>query len=288
MDNDSILSIVSNMRQEKTNKLKDYTTLGKEIFIPTRDGETRALIYKPKASTASTAVFFDIHGGGFVMGAPENDDWFCDAIRNDLDLTVISIDYRLAPENKFPTDKQDVYDVISYVRTHSDEFGIDAKNMAIGGHSAGGNIATVVCMIAKEKKEFSFKCEILDYPPLDLFTPATQKFYIEGAIPPKIAEMFDKCYRYEEHANNLHCSPVYATNEELKNLPPAIVITCEIDSLRDEAEAYAQMLIKAGVEVTAKRFYGVPHGFTISKPDLPESKEAYKMITDGLRKYLKV
>ena len=98
--------------------------------------------------------------------------------------------------------------------------------------------------------------------------------------------MFDKCYRTEEYAENPYCSPVFATNEELKKLPPAIVLTCEIDSLRDEAEDYVQKLVKAGVETTAKRFYGVRHGFTIANCELPESKEAYKMIIDGLRKYL--
>ena len=138
----------------------------------------------------------------------------------------------------------------------------------------------------KEKNKFSFKCQILNYPPLDLATSPTEKFYIEGAIPPEIAAMFDKCYRDEEYAKNPYCSPIFATNEELKNLPPAIVIICEIDSLRDEAEDYVQKLVKAGVETTAKRFYGVRHGFTIADYELPESKDAHKMMIDGLRKYL--
>jgi acetyl esterase len=286
MSDDKILEIVKNMRKEGAERVAKSNVIGEEIFIPTTDGKTRALIYKAKNTKAMSPIFFDVHGGGFVTGLPEDDDKFCDEVRNELDITVISIDYRLSPEYKCPTDKNDVYDVVKYVNSHSDEFGIDPNNMSIGGHSAGANISTVVCMMSKDKNEFSFKCQILDYPPLDVATPPTEKFYTEGAIPPEIAAMFDKCYRDEEDAKNPYCSPVFASNEELKDLPPAIVITCEIDSLRDEAEDYAQKLVKAGVETTAKRFYGVRHGFTIADYELPESKAAHKMMIDGLRKYL--
>nr|WP_312290654.1 alpha/beta hydrolase [Clostridium chromiireducens] len=286
MSNDErILEIVRNMRKENKDRVEKFSILGNEIFIPTRDGKTRCLIYKAKNNPVAS-VFFNVHGGGFVTGLPEDDDKFCDLVRNELDITVISIDYRLAPEYKYPTDKNDVFDVVDYVSSHSEEFEINLVDMAIGGLSAGANISTVVCMMAKETKKFSFKCQVLDYPPLDLATPATEKFYTEGAIPSEMAAMFDKCYRHEEDSKNPYCSPVYATNEELKDLPPAILITCEIDSLRDEAEAYAQKLIKAGVETTAKRFYGVSHGFTIGDFELPESREAHKMMIHGLRKYL--
>ena len=287
MNNDKkTFEIVKNMRKESLIRSQKSNIIGKEIFIPTMNGETRALIYKSKNMTTIAPVFFDLHGGGFIRGLPENDDWFCSAVNKTLDITVISIDYKLAPEYKCPSDKDGVYDVVSYVSSHSDDFGIDANNMSIGGHSAGANISTVVCMMAKEKDQFSFKCEILDYPPLDLFTAAEKKFYIEGAIPVETATLFNKCYRTEAYAKNPYCSPVSATIESLRNLPPAIVITAEMDSLRDEGEDYAQKLVKAGVETTAKRFYGVRHGFTISHPDLPESKVAYKMIIDGLAKYL--
>lgn len=286
IDKDKVLEIVGNMRKDCIERAKASKILGKEIFIPSKDGKIRCLIYEPKNKNEMSPVFFDVHGGGFVTGLPEDDDRFCDKVRNELDIVVISIDYRLAPEFKFPTDKNDVYDVVKYVHSHNDEFGIDPNNMSIGGHSAGANISTVVCMMAKEKNEFSFKSQILDYPPLDLATPGTEKFYTEGAIPPEIAAMFDKCYRNEEEAKNPYCSPVYATEEQLKNLPPAVVITCEIDSLRDEGEDYAKKLIKSGVETTAKRFYGVGHGFSIGDFDLPESIEAHKMMIDGIRKHI--
>lgn len=286
MNDEEVLKIVRDLRNKKKEKIEKLNISGVETFIPTREGKTRCLLYKSKSRLEKSPLFFDVHGGGFVIGCPEMDDKFCKRIRDELDITVISIDYRLAPEYKYPKDKNDVYDVVSYVSSHCDEFGIDPHNMAIGGHSAGGNISTVICMMAKAKKKFSFKCQILDYPPLDVATPASEKFYIEGAIPPERAEVFDKCYRREEDAKNPYCSPAFATVEQLKGLPPAIVITCELDSLRDEGEAYAQKLIKAGVETTAKRFYGTAHGFTISNIVLPQSDEAQEMMIEGLKKYL--
>ncbi|OPJ64021.1 alpha/beta hydrolase [Clostridium oryzae] len=283
---EKVLGMIKNMRQGDKERTDRANIIGSEEFIPTRAGKTRVLVYKTENSTSLSPVFFDVHGGGFIAGLPEDDDRFCDELRKELNITVISIDYRLAPDHMWPAGINDTYDVVEYVSLHKEEFGIDSDNMAIGGHSAGANISTVVCMLAKQSGKFSFKCQVLDYPPLDVATPGTEKFYIEGAIPPEVAAMFDKCYRKDEEAKNPHCSPVYASNEELKGLPPAVVITCEIDSLRDEGEDYAQKLIKAGVETIAKRFYGVWHGFTIGAPDLKESKEAYRMIADGVKKYL--
>ncbi|QAT39836.1 alpha/beta hydrolase [Clostridium sp. JN-9] len=285
-NNEETLKIINNMRNENINKLKVASISGKVIFIPTRAGKTRALIYKSDIQNKLSPVFFDIHGGGFAKGLPENDDKFCDNLRNDLNITVISIDYRLAPEYRWPSGIQDIYDAVSYVNSHNDEFGIDPCSMAIGGHSAGANIAAVVSMIAKEKGEFGLKCQILDYPSVDLAIHPGEKFHIEGAIPVEITDLFKKCYIDESDAKNPYCSPIYASFEQLKNLPPTVITTCEMDSLREEGEKYAEKLIKCGVETTAKRFYGAQHGFTIHKPELPESKESYKMIADGLKKYL--
>lgn len=282
------VEIIKDMRRKCKACSENSIIAGEEYFIPSRDGKTRLLIYKAKEPKGLSPVFFDVHGGGFVTGLPEDDDKFCDAIRNELNITVVSIDYRLAPEYKFPCDKYDVYDTVSYVSSHEREFGIDSSKMAIGGHSSGANTSTVVAMMSKKEKAFSFKCQILDYPPTDLFTPAHKKFYTEGAIPCHIATLFDKSYRNDEDSRNPYCSPILALNEELQGLPPAIVITCEIDSLRDEGEAYAEKLIKAGVETTAKRFLGVRHGFTISKPELKESKEALSLIKEALKKYLQL
>ena len=258
------------------------SAIGKEIQIPTRAGQARVLYHA--ARTPNAPAFFNVHGGGFIMGTPESDDKFCHRLCEELDVAVFNIDYRLAPEYPCPNDKEDVYDVIRFVASHSSEFSVDPEKMGVGGHSAGGNISAVVCLMAKEKKEFSLRCQVLDYPPLDLFTDPHEKFYTEGAIPPQVAETFDSCYRKKENAKDIYCSPYYATQEQLTGLPPAVVLTCEIDSLRDETEEYGLKLARAGVETTIKRFSGVAHGFTPIKEDRWE--EGQQLIISFLRKHL--
>lgn len=261
---------------------------GKEISVPTgtESGDMRCLIYKPEGVQGPTPLFLNLHGGGFVMGDPEGDDYFCNLVCKELGITVISLDYPLAPETKFPKDKQAAYGMVKYVAEHADEFGIDPQNMAIGGHSAGANLSTVICMMAKKSGDFGFKCQVLDFPPLDIAKNPYEKWFAEGAIPPEVAEMFNACYcDSPEAAADVYCSPVLETIENLQGMPPAIMLTCEIDSLRDEAEEYGWKLAKAGVEVTMKRFLGVPHGFT-SDLTLPQAAEGHKMMIDGLRKFL--
>ena len=257
---------------------------GKEDYIPTRAGKARVLVYSPDLGIPAP-VYFNVHGGGFIAGRPEGDDYFCDLVCRQLGIKVINIDYRLAPEYPCPCDKEDVYDVIKYVHDHADKYGIDPGRMAVGGHSAGANISAVVAKWAVQKGEFSLRCQILDYPPMDVQTNPYQKFYTEGAIPPFIADIFNDCYVEHAKAGDPDCSPIYTPEEDLKGQCPAVVITCEIDSLRDEGEEYALKLMKAGVEVTAKRFLGVPHGFSMN-PEAPQALDSMQMMADALRKYL--
>ena len=121
--------------------------------------------------------------------------------------------------------------------------------MAIGGHSAGGNLSTVICMKAKKEGEFQFVCQVLDYPPLDLATSPLKKPQPKGAIPPKMALMFNACYVDPAQAKDPYVSPVYATQEDLAGLPPALFILAGGDSLHDEGLKYCEMLKTAGGRV---------------------------------------
>lgn len=267
--------------------MNKMTVVGKEMFVPTRAGEARILTYAPREAQEKAPVFFNVHGGGFIMGKPEGDDSLCARMANELNIAVINIEYRLAPEYPCPSDKEDVYDVVKYVSSYAEEFSIDPERMAIGGHSAGGNISAVVCMMAKKSGEFHFRCQILDYPPTDIAKDPFTKLNIPGVIPPEVATTFDACYRLQENARDPYCSPNYADPEDLKELPPAVVLTCEVDSLRDEAEEYALMLARAGVETTVRRFFGVAHGF---RPMVEGAEVQWEygqqMIFAGLRRYL--
>jgi acetyl esterase len=278
----AVLKIRKNGRKQLEELLPDV--VGEEAYIPTRSGETRVLLYTPDRE-GPLPVYFNVHGGGFIKGHPEGDDAFCQRVSQELGVLVVNIDYRLAPEYPCPMDKEDVYDVIQYLHDNPDEFGIDPDRLAVGGHSAGANISAVIAKWAKQKGDFTLRCQILDYPPMDVQTNPYQKFYTEGAIPPQVADLFNDCYIDHAHAGDSDCSPIYCTAEELSGQCPAILLTCEIDSLREEGEEYALKLMRAGVEVTARRFLGVPHGFSLDLKN-PGADEAQKMMIDGLRKYL--
>ena len=274
--------------------------LNAEILqVPVNGTELPAWIYRPEgAQGKQLATLFNIHGGGNIAGLPQHDDEFCEFIRQG-GIQVINLSYRLAPEYRFPVNKQDVYEQIAWFVKNSARFEIDPDRLAIGGHSTGGNIAAVVCMMAKKSGEFSFRCQILDYPILDLATPLDQRPKVRGQLPAEASQIFDACYCDADQVTDPYCSPVCAGVEALRGLPPAVIVTAEFDHLAFEGMKYAKMLSDAGVEVEAKRFPGVCHGFTIGaygnfnpNPEAaeigvnPQSKqEALDMMLNGLRKY---
>ena len=294
-------------------KYKQIPISGEEIQIPARSGEIRALIYRPNISVTAVAapapealpVFFNFHGGGFVFGLPEMDDSFCKKISEHLGIIVISADYRLAPEHPFPAALEDAFDVISYIHGNPGYYGIDPDRMAIGGHSAGANLSTVVSMMVKKSGEFRLKCQILDYPPLDFQTDAELKKSPLGSIPPVVIEMFESLYCEPDERSLVYVSPLLASIEELKELPPAIIISAGIDSFEKEDGAYARMLNEADVPVEYYNYSDVAHGFTIAafspvnlseihifpgRTDIPaiqkDAEDAIGRIMKTLRKYL--
>lgn len=293
MVDEKVMEMIAGMRAGAAKVVADLGTSGEAIEVPAKSGPRHAIIYKPEDAQGPTPVFFNIHGGGFIYGAPELDDEFCDRVRRELGVTVINPSYRLAPENMFPSDKEDVYDIVKHVHDNAAEYGIDPDRMAIGGHSAGGNISTVVAMMAKESGEFAFKCVIMDYPTVDLDTDAHAKPTPEGCLPPDLTAVFDACYRKPEDGKNPHLSPLFATEEELAGMPPHVILTAQGDSLCFEGEEYAKHLMAAGTEVTGRRFMGVGHGYSMPRYGLgktPEARqraeEAQVMMIEGLRKYL--
>jgi len=250
--------------REHDEKYKLGSIFGEEINIPTRNGEIRALIYRPKTENTALPVFFDFHGGGFVFGVPEMDDSYCQKISENLGIVVISVDYRLAPEFPYPAALEDAHDVAMYVHSNPGKYGINPDLIAIGGHSAGANISTVVTMMIKKSREFELRCQVLDYPALDFETDADLKESPLGSIPPSLMEMFESCYCEVEERSDVYVSPLLASTEELAGLPPAIIISAGIDSLEKEDGTYAARLKEAGVPVEYYHYPDVAHGFTIA------------------------
>lgn len=266
---------------------------GERMTVPVRDGEIRCIFYRAKRKHAP--VYFEMHGGGFVGGNCEDVDFWCDILNRELDINIVNINYRKAPDYPWPVGANDAFDAVSWFYAHAAEFDLDTERMAIGGHSAGGNLSAVTCLRSvQENAPFRFKLQVLDYPPLDLSICAFDKLRHPMAIPPQMAMMFDACYIAPGQGNNPLISPAVADVSMLTEMPPAVVITAELDSLRDEAERFASKLIQAGVPVWSRRFIGSSHGFTMSlggrnplMPEDPNAPKACEMMKEALRYYLK-
>lgn len=270
--------IIKTMRQKST-KLCASPRYDKKHTIRVHDAGIDTYLYYPDtAKKENLPVFFNLHGGGFVLGKALDDDFLCRKLADDACCAVASIEYRLAPEYPFPIGLEDCYAVIRNLAGW-DTF--DAKRMAIGGHSAGGNLSAALCQLAKTRGEFSFVGQILDYPPMDLGDPFVKPTH-PLAIPPQTAALFNEAYLQGQDEKRPLCSPVYAKLEELGGQPAALVITAEYDSLCAEAELYTAHLQAADVAVKLHRFKA-EHGFTHMPTKYPiESKQACALMADTL------
>ena len=237
-----------------------------ERFVPTRAGETRIVIVRPKApAKGPRPVFLNIHGGGFVRGYLKRDTVFCSYLASRLDAVVVDLDYRLAPENPFPTALHEGYDIARWILANAQELGADPAKFALGGHSAGGNLTAAICLMAKESGDFTPLGQLMSYPFLDGVTPAEDKLEPHSIFPADRLRAFSVCYAgVEENLYNPLLSPVLASDEALTGLPPALIITAGLDPLRFEARRYAARLIECGNDVTARQYPDADHGFLIA------------------------
>lgn len=270
----SLFTGIQNLRKNRA---------GKEMFLDTDSGKVRVLAYNLD-NPLRLPLLVDIHGGGFVLGHAEMDDTCMMNLTQKANIKILSVDYSLAPERPFPKAINECYDVIKYAKEHALEFRINPENIAVGGHSAGGNFSAAICLLDAKRRILNLKCAILDYPPLDISTDPYLKPTPKNAIPPDMACLFNAAYCTKEEAQNPLVSPVFATIEQLKSFPPTLVITASQDSLCKEAEDFKDKLTEAGVKVAHKRFEA-PHGFTLGNS--PEAVEAWQLMIDFLNSYLK-
>lgn len=250
-----------------------------EYRAPTRAGETRVLFCSPGGR--ALPVFVNFHGGGFVMGSADDDDVYCRRLANAAGCAVVNADYRLAPEHKFPAALEDCYDVVRWVHDNAAALGVDPARIAVGGHSAGGNLAAAVCLLAKARREFAIIFQVLDYPPLDLTLDPYAQESRDALLTPKAHIFFNACYfNTPADARNPLVSPLLAG--DLAGLPPALVIAAEYDPLRADGERYAARLRAAGVDATYRLFAGCSHAFTHFGPE-EAADEAWALIAAKLR-----
>jgi acetyl esterase len=257
---------------------------GRELLLQTGAGQVRVLAYGLDLPQ-TLPLFVNIHGGGFVLGNPEMDDPFLPRVAQQADVKILSIDYGLAPEYPFPTALDQCYAVVKYAKAHAGELGIDPEWIAVGGHSAGGNLSAGICLLDAERKELGLSALILDYPPLDLHTDPYLKPRPKKAIPPKMARLFDAAYcGARATARNPLISPCFAGTGQLRSFPPTLMLSASEDSLAPEQMMFKDKLATAGVSVTYKLFEGAAHGFTLKKG--PASDEAWQMMIAHLRNNL--
>ena len=269
-------------------KMLDYAPIAMDTIrdeqIPVRDGEKiRLRIYRPSTEDNLPLIVF-YHGGGFVTRTIESHDLVCRRIAKENHAVVVSVDYRLAPEYKFPIPHQDCYDATVWIAEHTKELGANDGGLTVMGDSAGGNLATVVSILSRDLGGPKIKNQVLIYPTVDarLNHPSIDK-YAKGYFltKPLMQWFLDHYKNNEEDIHNPLMSPLLTEN--LSDLPPAFVCTAAFDPLKDEGEAYAQELKEAGNQVVFKEYPNVIHGF-INMPKISkECLEAHRDIRDFLK-----
>ena len=240
----------------------------------------------PDARRLPAHVYF--HGGGWVIGDIETHDVLCRQLTAEAGVAVVSVDYRLAPEHKFPASVDDAWAATRWVAGHADALGVDARRLSVGGDSAGGNLAAVVALLARDAGAPAIALQVLVYPVTDL--GAETKSYADLADGYMLTRDSMRWFRAqyltkEEDALDWRVSPIRATS--LAGLPPALVITAGFDPLRDEGEAYARRLREAGVSVDAVCFGGMIHGFVPMGRLIDSGNRAVSHIAASLREALR-
>ncbi len=232
-------------------------------------------IYTPKASGTPLPALLYFHGGAFVIGDMYLEEARCLRLAADGGCVVVSVDYRLAPENPFPAGVEDCYCVLSWVAAHAGDLGVDADRIAVGGSSAGGALSAAVAQMARDRGGVQLALQLLIYPVIDdrMETPSMKAF---SATPVwtsgSNAQMWDHYLGVRRDYVSNYAAPGRAT--DLTDLPPAYIMTAELDPLRDEGIIYGQRLMQARVPVELHCFSGACHGFDLLAPAIELSRRA--------------
>lgn len=259
------------------------------VGCPGPAGEIPLRIYTPVAATSEampTLVYF--HGGGFVVGDLDAYDGLCRMLANDTRVRVIAVDYRLAPEHKYPAAIEDSYAALVYIEANAAELGVDANRIAVGGDSAGGAIAAVVTQMARDSGGPRIAFQLLLFPVMQIGEETNSlRDHAEGCfLERSTLDWFYKCYLPTgADTRDARISPLAVAS--LSGLPPAYLMTAEFDPLHDEGVRYAKALLRAGVDVTIADYPGLVHNFIYFQATLPQAAQALDAAATALRKALK-
>ena len=271
----------------------DYSGIAESEKTITTDGFTIKLnIVRPEGAKGKLPVFIFIHGGGWILGDYPTHK------RMVRDLVVLSgyaavfVNYTPSPEAHYPQAVNEIYAATKWVAAHGDEINVDGKNLAVVGNSVGGNMTAVTGLMAKDKKGPEIKLLIMMWPIVDANFD-TESYKLFGAqrflTTPLMKWMYDQYTTDLNQRKEIYASPLQATVEQLKGLPPVFIQVAENDILRDEGEAFGRKLDEAGVVVTTVRYNGVIHDFGLLNglAEIPTTKSLFVHAAAELRKYLK-
>jgi acetyl esterase len=252
----------------------------RDVKVPSAAGDVAIRVYRSAPGTLPAYVF--VHGGGWWLGSLDETNSFCRRRAADAGCVVISVDYRLAPEHRFPAAVHDVWTAVQWVFANTEYLGIDPARVVIGGASAGGNLAAAMTLLARDDPGVNFVGQILEAPVLDLTlttSAASAEAFADGYGFTK-ADLIEcvEFYLGDQDPKDVLASPLLA---DLQDLPPALVTTAEYDPIRDDGEAYAAKLAAAGVPVTSRRWEGQVHGSMEADVASPETAAEYRAFIRG-------
>ena len=249
-------------------------------LVPGPHGDIPIRVYTPAAGSGPFPVLMLFHGGGFVFGNINTYDGNARRLCVGAHCMVVSVDYRMAPEHKFPAAPEDCYAATVWVTQQASSLNADPTRMATAGDSAGGNLATVVALMARDRGGPKLALQIMRCPVTHRdFTPIT----IDRDATPKTNKdwWWRQYLRDESEAENPYACPMQA--KDLSHLPPALIMTAEYDVLRDEGEAYAERLQQAGVPTTCMRYAGMFHVFHMYPASIDAAQEHLEKECAALR-----
>ena len=256
-------------------RIEDMTIPGVDSPIPTR-------VYAPDGPEPCPIMLY-FHGGGYVKGGIEESDAFCRNLARVTGHVVLSIDYRLAPEHRFPAALDDAVAATIWAGTHAVDLGGAPGPIVVCGESAGGNLAAVTCLRLRADPRVAIRYQVLLQPVIDftLSFPSIAMPSTECLVPREDLAWYYRTYRGDQcDPTDPRVSPIYA--EDLSGLPPALIIAAEYDTLRDEAAAYAERLKAAGVATRYTCFAGMVHGFLQMRGIVPDAQIATEEIARAL------
>jgi acetyl esterase/lipase len=254
---------------------------------PPGDPDVTVRVYSPPAGATAKACCYWIHGGGYIFGSIDTSDLRCIQIAELLDCVVVSVEYRLAPENPFPAPLEDCYAGLKWTVENAIELGIDASRIAVVGQSAGGGLAAGLALLVRDRRELPLAYQLLIYPMIDDRNTTTSSHLVTKVWTREANLLGWQCYLGREPGGDgvsPYAAPARA--EDLRGLAPAFIGVGTLDVFRDENIEYARRLLEAGVSTELHVYPGAPHGFEGLAPKAVVSQQFARDILEALRRAL--